>query len=140
MSLAEQSSNVVKFIRQFTNDIKLAMFSTFEKGAVYSLSATYEIDDNYNIWIVTGNDIATAEKEGTLLYTHNTHNTYLCIGGIIEEVCMAHSKLLPVKYKEWLSRKNMERSTTMIKMMIRNAAYWDNDMSRMVPLYPVLHH
>jgi len=123
----------VNFIRQFTRNVKIAMLSTIDHGIVFnSLSATCEIDNNGYIWIITGNKIRT-KSNGTLLYTHNTLDTYLCIDGTIEEMHQADSK----KYREWLQRTNIQAGMNLIKMIINKAAYWDNRTTKMTRLYPL---
>ena len=146
MTSDHSKKEALEQLRKFTDDVKIAMFSTIENDKIISRPmTTQEVDDEANIWFFTSKKTETASEANsnvniTLIYAHPGKNTYLCVDGAasIEDDRAKIKELWNPAMKAWFPEGEDDPDITLVKVTTSEAAYWDSAASKMVVFFSMI--
>jgi general stress protein 26 len=125
-------------LRNFTQDVSVAMFSIIENDKITCRPMiTQEVDDDGNIWFFSNQMLAHNHHQNiTLIYALPDKNTYLCVDGTFSNDTHDVAKFRQF-WKPGLETyfDNAEVSVNLIKVIVHEAAYWDSARAQMVTFY-----
>jgi general stress protein 26 len=129
--------------KEWVKGIDICMFTTVdEKGDITSRPmATIDIDEDENVWFFTNEfteKIHEVSKDNTvsLIYAHPGKNTYLNVKGTCK-VVIDRSKMKELwnpMMKAWFPGGLDDAKLCLVKVITKEAQYWNNSSNKMVVL------
>jgi general stress protein 26 len=134
----------IKKMKELAEDVKFCMLATADSNNnLYGRPmTTMQVEDDGTIWFFTNNEndaAAKAKKDEKvcLNYADPSKTTYLTVQGTAELVVDKEKmkELWNPKLKAWFPDGLEDRNIALLKVIPRQAHYWDVDASKLVVLY-----
>jgi general stress protein 26 len=137
------ADSAVKKIREIAKDANICMFVTDLSNLPLAgrPMATQEVDDEGNIWFMSGNDSdknkqIENDSHVQLFYSHTSNYEYLSVFGraeIVNDRAKIEELWTPMA-KTWFEKGKDDPNLSLIKVMPEDAYYWDTRNNKMVSL------
>lgn len=138
----------VEKLKELVNEISVCLFCTnlkIDDGATCRPMTANEVDDEGNLWFFSGIDSdknreIKDDKHVQLFFSHPGKNSYLVVNGEAE-ITTNQSKIeelwSPI-VKIWFKEGKHDPNISILKVVPKNAYYWDVEGSKMINFFKMV--
>jgi general stress protein 26 len=143
-TIQKESHGAVHELKEMVKDVRTAMLCTSRpNGHVHSRPmATSEVDDEGNLWFMTGRDSSKVDEirdndHVCVCYASPEENTYVCVMGeatVLRDQAKIDELWNPFA-KAWFPEGKEDPNLVLIKVVPQEAEYWNGSSSQAIVLF-----
>lgn len=142
----DKKQEAIKKLNELVESIEIAMLTTIDGDVLRSRPMdTQEIDENGNLWFLTGADSHKDEEIAkdnrvNVSYASPDDNTYVSVSGTAEIMRDQEKidELWSPLHKAWFPEGKDDPNIRILKVNIEQAEYWDSGSSAFQQVYGFL--